>query len=317
MAAGAKKGTKRGRKGPVGRKRPAAGGGSRFPGLIIYLGLLMALGLVLAVIYLIPMPVRAPSGQQRPIFEDFTPAPKAPPPAEKTRPQKPPPSVARPKIAIIIDDMGHDPAIDRAFFSLDPAMAFAFLPYAPYTAGLASEARRKGHDVLIHIPMEPDNPSIDPGPGVLTVSMDLDTMIDIVNKAIERVPGACGINNHMGSKFTASRQAMERFLAIVKHKGLFFVDSRTTAETVAYRTARAMGVPCAERAVFLDPKVDRKTVEHELDRLVKVASKRGSAVAIGHPHRVTYQVLRKRLPLVKKRVKLVPLHVLIKSGEDN
>ncbi len=285
---------------------------ARFPGLLFSLGLLMASGLVLAVIYLIPIPVKGPGRAAGPVYEDFKPAPKTVPvPQKRERAKRKSHIPERPKVAIIIDDMGHNPHIDRLFFRLEPTLAFAFLPYARYSKGLAVEAKRSGHDVLVHIPMEPDNPAIDPGPGVLTTSMDLDQLIGALDRAMKQVPGAVGINNHMGSKFTTDRQAMERFLALVRSKGLFFVDSRTTAKTVAYETARSMGVPCAQRAVFLDPEPDRKIVERELKRLVSLAKKRGSAVAIGHPHRITYEVLYKRLPLIKKQVRLVPIHRLV------
>jgi len=214
-------------------------------------------------------------------------------------------------LAILIDDMGYNAAIDRRFIDLEAPLSFAFLPYAPNTGEIARYAKRHGRDVLVHIPMEPENKAMDPGRGVLTVDMDLPHLVDVLGQDIERVPGAIGANNHMGSRFTKDRRAMEIVIAYLKSRKFFFVDSRTTKDTVAYKVAKEMGIRCAQRSVFLDHTLSRKSILHEIRRSIKLARKQGSVIAIGHPSRLMYQVLYDELPRLRKQVKLVPVHNLV------
>lgn len=215
-----------------------------------------------------------------------------------------------PRVAFLIDDLGYDLAIDRAFLSIDAPLSFAFLPGAPHTQRLVREARNKGRDILVHLPMEPLSPAADSGPGALRTDMALEPLLRLLRQDIEAVPGAMGVNNHMGSRFTANRGAMELVLAEVKRRGLFFVDSRTTSGTVAYETARSLGVPAIERFVFLDHDPRPEAVRRELNRLVRLAQERGQALAIGHPLSVTLRVLYEELPRLQKEVRVVPVHRL-------
>ncbi len=292
------------------RRKKSDPGVRRFPGLLGNLLLLAIIALPLAVLYLLPL-----SGKnipaKRPPFENFSPAPRVP--VKKPGPKRPVqrPSVP-PMLAILIDDMGYDAGIDRKFIDIQAPISFAFLPFAPNTEVLARYARKCGKDVLVHIPMEPENKRLNPGPGVLTLEMDFDTLLETLRADLAAVPGAIGANNHMGSRFTTDTRAMETVLAYLKERGLFFVDSRTTRYTVAFDVARKLGLPCAQRSVFLDHTLSREAIRHEIRRSLKLAAEQGSVIMIGHPSRLTYQVLYREIPLMRKEVRLVPVHRVVR-----
>lgn len=281
----------------------------RFKGLFLHVIVFLFLTLPIAIIFLLPTP--PVEHLEPPVFEEFSKAPKAPPIKKGEKGASKRAEKKLPLVAIIIDDMGFEYRLDKKFILLDAPLSFAFLPYGPNTKRLAHLALVKKKDVLVHLPMEPENRSLDPGPDALMVEMDLDGLLETLEKNIRGVPGAVGVNNHMGSRFTANPRAMEYVLAYLKQRGLFFIDSRTTKETVAFKEARKMGVPCAERSVFLDHDNDRQKISHELRRLVRVAKKNGMAIAIGHPYQNTYEVLYSLLPIIRKEVKLVPVHHLV------
>ncbi len=281
---------------------------TRFKGLFLHVIIFLFLTFPLAIVLLVPTP--PVERGSHPVYEEFTKAPKTPPVKKRKKKAK---SAEKklPLVAIIIDDMGYDYNLDKEFILLDAPLSFAFLPYGPNTKRLVHIAHKKKRDILVHLPMEPENKALDPGPGVLMVDMGFDELIDTLKRNISCVPGAIGVNNHMGSRFTADARAMEYVLAYLKERGLFFVDSRTTKETIAFETAKKMGVPCAERAVFLDHDNNKQKIGHELERLVRVAKKNGAAIAIGHPYKNTYEVLFQRLPIIRKEVRLVPVHMLV------
>ncbi len=289
----------------------------RYRGFWPALTLLALAGAVLALVYVLPAP-KSVSHQARPPFENFK--HHAPPssPAPKKETQARPPvfhGPGRPMVAIIIDDMGYDFSIDEAFLQLEAPISYAFLPFAPNTKRLSCTAAEKGRDVLVHLPLEPENGSIDPGPGVLRLDMDFNTTLETLKRDIDAVPCAIGVNNHMGSKYTANGKAMKIILGEIRRRGMFFVDSRTTKKTVAFKVAKQMGLRAGERAVFLDHTQDARAVKSELKRLVSIAYHKGSAIAIGHPFKVTLQVLYHELPALRKQVRVVPVHVLLKKED--
>ncbi len=286
------------------RRRPGKNPGKLFFWTAVIWALLTC---IVVLIYLLPLPRLFPPGV-RPPFEE----PKAPGPPKQSVPAHKAPCQV-PRVAIIIDDMGYDLSLDRAFIQLEAPLSFAFLPQAPFTRKLAREAGRNGRDVLVHLPLEPENKSLDPGPGVLTVDMGFDVMLSQLKQDLDAVPGAIGVNNHMGSRFTADKKAMEIILTEIKRRGLFFVDSRTTKYTVAYKTALSLGVPSTERSVFLDDDTRPESIKSELERLRKLALSRGMAVAIGHPHVNTLRVLYQNLPQLARDVKIVSIHELVKK----
>jgi hypothetical protein len=264
---------------------------------IIALGII---GSIIAFLYLLPLPFHLP-------FEEFDSAPPVVRPSEPSRPERAP----MPLVAILIDDMGNNFSINNDFLKLEAPLSFSFLPTAPYTPKLAQKAKDLGKDVLIHLPLEPINPAIDPGPGVLRLSMDFDSMLQILRKDLDAVPGAIGVNNHMGSKFTKSQRGMELILTEIKRRGLFFVDSKTIHDSVAYATARSMGIPATERAVFLDHDNKKESIRREIKKMVKLSVENGCVLAIGHPTSNTWKVLYEELPGVRKSVSIVPVHEIL------
>ena len=264
-------------------------------------------GAVVALLYLLPLPTGT-GPKIHPSFEEFD---SAPPVSRPSKPSRPESTAYMPLVAILIDDMGYNLRINNAFLKLEAPLSFSFLPTAPHTPKLAQKAEDLGKDVLIHLPLEPVNSAIDPGPGVLRLSMDLDSMLQTLRKDLDAVPGAIGVNNHMGSKFTTSKRGMELILAEIKRRGLFFVDSRTTRDTVAYVTARSMGIPAAERTVFLDHDTQKESIRKEVSKMVKLSVENGCALAIGHPTSNTWKVLYEELPRISKRVRIVPVHKIL------
>ncbi len=312
-------------------KKPSTG--RRFPGLFVGLLFFGGIGAILSLLFLFPKPepsrvgtyIHPPFEEARPTAPPRSPAP-APPgaPKEKVSPPLPPihgrPADKhpcpfpghRPALAIIIDDMGHDYTINRALLDLECPLSFAFLPYARHTKKFAKEAHERGRDVLVHLPMEPRDPTVDPGPGVLLTGMDPDMIVHVLDRNLAAVPFAVGVNNHMGSRFTADRRGMEIVLAEVKRKGLFFVDSRTTADSVAMEVADSLAVPALERAVFLDDDPRPEAVSKALRVVADIARHHGFALAIGHPYKSTYEVLSAELPSMRSEMDIVPVSRLIK-----
>ena len=234
-------------------------------------------------------------------------AAKASPPDTRNLPKD-----QRPMVAIIIDDIGYDMDLAKRFLALDPALTCAVLPHSVYYRQIAQLARKEGHEVMLHQPMEPNEyPMIDPGPGALLSVMTPDERIQQLNANIDLIPGICGVNNHMGSKTTTMSDEMNQVFTVLKKRGLFFIDSRTTAATVSQSSARLFKVPFAERDVFLDHVRKESEIRAQIEHLVNIAEVHGKALGIGHPYEMTYQVLKKVLPDVKKRVRLIPASEIV------
>ncbi|MEJ2033484.1 MAG: divergent polysaccharide deacetylase family protein, partial [Deltaproteobacteria bacterium] len=223
------------------------------------------------------------------------------------------PTPKLPRVAIVIDDMGIHKETGAQLLALNLDLTFSFLPYAPHTRTLARIAKRRGRDVLLHLPMEPDDAERwDPGLGALYLAMPAATLRMHFEKDLSMVPMAIGVNNHMGSKFTTDRKAMRTVLSLFRPRGLFFLDSLTTSASVGYQVARKIGVPARRRDVFLDNVQERAAVERQIDTLIRVARKNGSAVAIGHPHPATVAALTAYLQRLHTKVRVVGLHQLMR-----
>jgi polysaccharide deacetylase 2 family uncharacterized protein YibQ len=200
------------------------------------------------------------------------------------------PGVKGPVIAICIDDLGEDLAgTDRAM-ALPAAVALAFLPYAEETPFLAESAARKGHLVLAHVPMQALSER-NPGPMALKPGMSPQEVTRRLGWNLSRVPGLVGINNHEGSRFTASAEALAPVMATLKARHLFFFDSRTGPVSGVAQAAARAGVMTAGRDVFLDDDRAPAAVAAQLELLAREAKRNGVAIAIGHPHDVTLTLL--------------------------
>jgi polysaccharide deacetylase 2 family uncharacterized protein YibQ len=222
------------------------------------------------------------------------------------------PAEHAPLISIIIDDLGYDYAEGLRALGLPEALTYSVLPHTPYGVRLANLAHVLGKEVLLHLPMA----SVSGqrlGPGGLTPGMTQGQLEAVVADDLAAVPYARGVNNHMGSLLTGRYQSMRWLMAALRtHGDLFFVDSRTTARSVAYRVARTYRVPAARRDVFLDDQRDSLAILRQLHRLIRVATRKGAALGIAHPNPETLDVLRAVLPqLAARGVKLVPVSVLV------
>jgi polysaccharide deacetylase 2 family uncharacterized protein YibQ len=211
-----------------------------------------------------------------------------------------------PKVAIIVDDVGFDVELARSFLELKPPLSLSILPTAPHAQAVAREAAGKGVEVLLHLPMEPkESNGDDPGAGALLVTMGEEEFVETLNSLLSRIPGIKGVNNHMGSLLTEREDKMALLFRELKKRHLFYVDSRTTPQTVAYKVAIEMKVPVASRSVFLDHELSQETMKVQWDRLLAMARQHGQAVGIAHPHRETLVFLREHLRDLRLEARLV------------
>ncbi len=201
-------------------------------------------------------------------------------------------SSARAKLALIIDDIGFSRKRAHAFLGLGIPITYAVLPRLYYTTELAREIHRLGHEIILHQPMEPIRPDIDPGPGALYVEYSPDRIEHVLDDNIATVPYAVGVNNHMGSRFTQDQDKVVKVMDVVKRNGLYFVDSLTTSRSRAYQVARGMHMAALRRHFFLDLRQDPGAVCFQLCRALFFARRHGYAVVIGHPHQATIEGLR-------------------------
>ena len=216
------------------------------------------------------------------------------------------------RVAIIIDDIGYKKAIADQFFDLDMNISFSFLPFGPHTAVLLQKAGDRGCDILLHLPMEPKKSKYDPGPGALYLKMSKSQIEDTFKKDLAAIPMAIGLNNHMGSRFSEDRKAMGYLMELIKDRDLFFVDSLTSAGSVGYELAGKMGVKTGKRSVFLDNEQDKEKIKKQLDVLIRLARKNGSAIGIGHPYPATVAALGEYRETLRENVTLVPVHSLVR-----
>ncbi len=240
-----------------------------------------------------------------------TPAPTRQPTATP-RPQPAP--GARGRLAILIDDAGQKDDLVAAAAALPAPVGIAVLPFLPRSAETASAMFAAGHEVWVHLPMEPENyPANRPGPGAVLVGMSIDELRTTVHSAINSIPHAVGVNNHMGSKATADLKTMTWVMQELSARGMAFIDSRTTTRTVAEEAARAQGVPTNRRHVFLDNERNASAIRKQLDEAVYRCRLDGEAIAIGHLDSVTIKVLAAELPgLAAKGADLVKPSELVR-----
>jgi polysaccharide deacetylase 2 family uncharacterized protein YibQ len=213
-------------------------------------------------------------------------------------------------IGLIIDDLGNNLHEGERAAHLPGAVACAILPHTRYARTIADAAFGSGKEVMLHLPMESRDAREEPGPGQLDTGMPALEMRATLDYNLTTVPHVVGVNNHMGSLLTTEPVAMDWLMRELGQRHLFFIDSRTAATSVAAARARLFGVPVLERDVFLDDDLSPQGVQAQLERLERLARRRGFALAIGHPHPVTLTALEKWLPRLQERgVRLIPLTV--------
>ena len=247
--------------------------------------------------------------EKRPAFEVFS----------KHDPKIPAKSVVRkrpsgslPRVAIIIDDFGYDSVIARKFSELGVEITFSILPFSPQRNKIARIAHEKNFEIMLHLPLEPfEYPRVNPGPGVLLASMSPDSLIAQLKKDLDSVPYIRGVNNHMGSRVTTISTKMYQIFSILKKRDLFFIDSRTSRDSLCKPSARLLKIQFGERDVFLDHAVDPDSIRKQIRRLIRLAQHQGEAIGIGHPHKTTYRVLREELPAIKAKAQLVKASFIV------
>lgn len=200
-----------------------------------------------------------------------------------------------PTIAIIIDDMGHNRIQGERLIALDQPLTLAFLPFRRYTTVLAEKAHERQKEIMLHAPMA-NTRRLELGPGGLNPDMNQGELALTLRRALRSIPHVRGVNNHMGSLLTQQLKAMDWVMAELTHYPVYFVDSRTIASSVAGDVAAAYRIPTLSRDVFLDHEQTEEYVSRQFQLLIKRAKENGSAIGIGHPHKVTVDFLEKRLP---------------------
>ncbi len=218
-----------------------------------------------------------------------------------------------PMIALVIDDMGVDARLSARTIEMPAPLTLAFLPYAERVAEQAQRAKTAGHELLIHVPMEPNDHAEDPGPNALRVRLEIPEIERRLTWAFERVPGVVGINNHMGSRFTRDPDRMQAVVAQLRERELMFLDSMTSPNSVAWQLAREASVPYTARDVFLDHESDLSHIRGQLVALERQARREGAAVGIGHPRPNTLRALRSWLPEAAARgIRFVPITTIVR-----
>ncbi len=225
-----------------------------------------------------------------------------------------PPSNGHPIIAVIIDDMGVDKKRSERVLHLPGPLTISFMSYAQELSRLTEEARAHGHEMMMHVPMEPTRATIDPGPGALTTDLSLSDIRHRFDQDLDSFQGYVGINNHMGSKFTAYAPGMQVVMEELHKRGLLFIDSLTTEHSVGLELAKKAGIPTAGRNVFLDNLGDLASVQGQLASVEAVARKKGTAIAIGHPRDATIEALAAWLPTLRQKgFVLVPVTAVVRA----
>lgn len=216
-------------------------------------------------------------------------------------------------VILVIDDLGIVKGTTKDLIEMDVPLTLSFLPYASDISRQVNEAYNNGHDVLVHIPMEPKGKA-DPGPHALLSSTAPSVQMDSINYNLSQFENYIGINNHMGSKFTEDEEAVSRLLGVIKEKGLLVLDSKTTAKSVLESLADENEIPVINRDVFLDNNDGVYYIFGQLDVLERAAKKHGSALGIGHPYPETVAALRRWIPTLKEKgITIVPISQTVRE----
>jgi polysaccharide deacetylase 2 family uncharacterized protein YibQ len=214
--------------------------------------------------------------------------------------------------ALIIDDIGHSRSLADQFVNLQATLTFSVLPHLAYSRQLAKELHHQGYEVMLHQPMEPLNDCCDPGPGAVFVGDNAKQIKSIIQSNISEIPFAKGVNNHMGSRFTASSNEIAAALKVIRSSNLYFIDSITSNRSLAHATAKQYQIPTAYRNVFLDNVREESTILVRLNQLRNHALRYGRAIGIGHPFPETARAIGRFAEQQKSTsIKLVPAsHIL-------
>ena len=222
-------------------------------------------------------------------------------------------NVVPPTIAIIIDDMGVNKFWSRKAEKLPSSVTLSYLPYAEELPKYTKLAKATGHELMLHMPMEADSISANPGPFALKTEYSKDELLKNIKYNLEQFDGYIGINNHMGSKMSQDSKGLALLMQELKKRELLYLDSRTTPISLGEAIARRYELPTTHRDIFLDHVATESFVKNSLKKLERVALKNGTAIAIGHPKQVTIETLKKWIPdAINRGFRIVPVSEIIK-----
>jgi len=219
----------------------------------------------------------------------------------------------RPKVAIVIDDLGGENQMSQEILHWNVPLTLSILPFTPYSKVLAQQAHQRGKEVILHLPMEPHGyPKTKPGEGVLLQEMEEERFLRQLSMDLEAVPNIKGVSNHMGSRLMEDPGKVRIIMKELKRRGLFFLDSRTTPQTMGLQIAESIGVRATERSLFLDHSQDPEEIKRQLEKLAQLSLETGKAIGIGHPHPSTLKSLKEMIPRMKERgIEIVPLSSVV------
>ncbi|MCC6766230.1 MAG: divergent polysaccharide deacetylase family protein [Deltaproteobacteria bacterium] len=235
-------------------------------------------------------------------------------PAATRQGEAPAPRRVSARIAVVIDDLGDSLETARRVLALEPAVTVAVIPFREASAAVAAAAVSNGREVILHLPLEPERgAAMAGGGGFLRTSMEPQHLESQLERDLRAVPYIVGVNGHMGSRFTSDPRAMRTLLAALRARGLFFLDSKTSPESLAAELAAGLQVPFAERSVFLDHDPSPDAIVRALAVAAKTARQTGQAIAIGHPHASTLTALATWLPAAARDgFAIVPVSALVR-----
>jgi polysaccharide deacetylase 2 family uncharacterized protein YibQ len=217
------------------------------------------------------------------------------------------------KVAIIIDDIGYQKA-DPMLIQLPYALTFAVMPFGPHSQTMAELAAHQQKEVMLHMPMEALAQNHLLGKGALRRQMTKAQVQHALHQALAQVPQAIGVNNHMGSLYTSLPEQMDWTMQVIAERGLYFIDSKTTARSAVQRATEAHQIKSRSRDIFLDNDKSDAALNKQFNQLIKLAKQHGSAIAIGHPYPETYRYLRRNLDrLAAAGIELVPASQLLNT----
>lgn len=217
-------------------------------------------------------------------------------------------------IAIVIDDVGVDRSNAERAIDLPAPVTLSLMSYADDLPSLAANARARGHELMLHLPMQPLDPTVNAGTNSLRIDQSPSELIATLDWALARFDGYIGVNNHMGSAFTRQAGSMAVVLGELHKRGLMFLDSRTVADTAGGAIAIRLGLPHLDRDIFLDNDPSASAIAAQLAELERVAHEKGFAIGIGHPYPSTIEALQRWIPELESRgIVIVPVSTILRK----
>ncbi|MCP4750291.1 MAG: divergent polysaccharide deacetylase family protein [Proteobacteria bacterium] len=206
------------------------------------------------------------------------------------------------RLVVIVDDLGNRMDVFNKLILLDFDITYSVMPQLAYSQETAEIVYRAGREVMLHQPMQPKEwPKFNPGTGALLLQDDFDTIIGKMEKNLQSVPYAVGVNNHMGSAYTQYADGLDTVMKVLNERALFFLDSKTAPGRIAKRSAQRYLVPYLSRDIFLDNNTNEPDTKEQLFKAVRIAKRRGWVIVICHPYPTTYQVLAENLPVLEEQ----------------